>query len=137
MRRCRCGFSLIELMAALAIVAVLAAVAVPAYGRYTYRARRVDGKELLWRIAHAQERYYATYNRYGELPDLGFAEPVLSDKGFYKLTLRLAGLQSFMATASPLAMQLADACGALALDDTGKQTPGTDDVVANSNGGCW
>ena len=54
------GFTLLELMIVLVIIAILAAIAIPAYGRYAYRAHRVDGQELLLRVANAQERYYST-----------------------------------------------------------------------------
>ena len=138
-RRLR-GFSLIELLAVLAIVAILAALAVPAYGRYIYRARRVDGKELLWRIVHAQEHHYATYGRYGGLAELGFAEPAWSEQGRYRATLRLVSgerPQSFVATAWPVSEQSKDLCGALAVDDTGRKTPAAVDSAANANGACW
>jgi type IV pilus assembly protein PilE len=137
-RRTR-GFTLIELLIVAAIIAVLAALALPAYGRYAHRARRAEGKELLLRIAHAQERYYATYHRYGGLVDLGFADPAPSAKGYYQATVVLpAGErpQSYTATAHPLLSQKDDACGALALDDTGKRTSSSDDD-ASSNGVCW
>jgi len=133
------GFSLVELLAALAIVAVLAAVALPAYRRHAYRARRVEGKELLLRIAHAQERHYATYNRYGDLADLGFVEPAWLEQRFYRATLRLGAgdsPQSFVAVAWPSAAQTGDACGVLSVDDTGrKEAAGSGDAAGG--GACW
>jgi len=134
------GFSLIELLAALAIAAVLAALAVPAYRQHAYRVRRIDGKELLLRIAQAQERYYASYGRYGALAELGFAEPVRSTHGYYLATLSLGtgvSMQSFVATALPARVQRDDRCGALALDDTGRKTPEAGDAAANGHGACW
>lgn len=134
------GFTLIELLVVAGIIAILAALAVPAYGRYTYRARRVEGKELLLRIAHAQERHYATFHRYGKLADLGFVDPVSSAKAHYQATLELpsgANPQSYLATASPQQAQANDACGTLAMDDTGRKTPPPSDGPANSNGVCW
>ena len=135
--RCH-GFSLVELLAVLAVVAILAALAVPAYGRYTYRARRIDGKALLWRVVEAQERYYVGYNRYGELSELGFAAPVRSEKGFYEAELRMGeGVQSFVVAVRPVAGQVADVCGGLMVDEVGRRGPGVDDEVANGNGVCW
>lgn len=134
------GFSLIELLAALAIAAVLAALAVPAYRQHAYRVRRIEGKELLLRIAQAQERYYASYGRYGALAELGFAEPVPSVRGHYLARLSLGSggsMQSFMATAQPVRVQKDDHCGALAIDDTGRKLPEAGDAAANGNGACW
>jgi type IV pilus assembly protein PilE len=134
------GFSLIDLLAALAIVAVLAALAVPVYAQYAYRARRIDGKELLLRMAQAQERYYASYGRYGVLAELGYADPLRSARGYYLVTLDLdagSGMQSFIATAWPVSVQQGDRCGALALDDTGRHIPQAGDAAANANGACW
>lgn len=138
MRRKR-GFTLIELMVVVAIIAVLAAIAIPAYGRYAFRARRADGQEMLLRIANAQERYYATFNRYGALSDIGFSNPAASEKGYYNVTLEIPagnGEQSFIATAAAVGVQADDVCGALALNSVGAKTPGPGDA-ANSNGNCW
>lgn len=132
------GFSFVELMVVLAIVAIVAALAVPVYGRYAYRARRVDGKELLWRIAEAQERYYGSYSRYGGLVELGFVEPVLSEKGFYRAVVRVGDVGAwFVAEVWPVSVQSGDVCGVLAVDDVGRRMPGEEDVAANGNGVCW
>ncbi|WP_283255900.1 type IV pilin protein [Dyella humicola] len=130
------GFTLIELMVVVAIIAVLAAFAVPAYSRYGYRARRTDGQELLLRIATAQERYYATYNKYGALADLGFADPALSDNGFYSVSLSNQTTSTYMATATPRSAQQSDACGSLQLDGMGTKTSAAAGNVS-SNGNCW
>lgn len=138
MRHAR-GFTLIELLVVVAIIAILAAIAVPAYGRYAFRARRVDGQELLLRIANAQERYYATYNKYGALADIGFADPAESEKGYYSVTVNLPAAgkgQAFTAIATAVGVQAHDACGALTIDSTGTKTPGPNDA-GNSNGNCW
>lgn len=136
------GFTLIELMIVVVIIAILAAIAIPAYGRYAYRARRADGQELLLRIANAQERYYATNNRYGTLggtPGLGYADPAISEKGYYSVEMAFPGgsSSSFLATATAISSQENDACGALSIDNTGNKLPATTDTSHNSNGSCW
>lgn len=134
------GFTLIELMIVVAVIAVLVAIAYPAYSRYGYRARRSDGQEFLLRIAAAQERYYATFNRYGGDPvtgDLKFAS-VTSDKGYYTVAISSTDLtQSYTATVTPVGVQAKDACGALSIDSSNNRTPLTTDATKNSNGRCW
>ena len=58
------GFSLIELLAALAIVSLLLALAMPAYHGHVVRAKRVQGQAALLRLMQQQERYYTQNNRY-------------------------------------------------------------------------
>ncbi|MEB2317016.1 MAG: prepilin-type N-terminal cleavage/methylation domain-containing protein, partial [Xanthomonadaceae bacterium] len=65
------GFTLIEVMVVVAIVAILAAIAYPSYSDYAFRARRVDGKEMMMRVAAAQERYYTNLNSYATVTQLG------------------------------------------------------------------
>lgn len=134
------GFTLLELMIVLVIIAVLAALAIPAYGRYAFRAHRVDGQELLLRIANAQERYYATNNHYGTLTDLQYPNPAPSDKGYYSVTSQPAAAstsQIFTITAAPAGAQAGDACGPLSIDNTGKKLPASTNAALNSNGSCW
>jgi type IV pilus assembly protein PilE len=131
------GFTLIELMIVIAIIAILSAFAVPAYSRYAYRARRADGQELLLRLANAQERYYATFNKYGSLTDIGYVAPVLSEKGFYSLSLSLGTPAStFTATAAPQGAQQSDVCGSLTLDSSGVKASAASKNIS-SNGNCW
>lgn len=137
------GFTLLELMIVVVIIAILAAIAIPAYGRYAYRAHRVDGQELLLRIANAQERYYSTNNKYGALTDVGYANPAISQKGYYSVTMAVtagpsgSSSQAFVATAAPVGAQLKDVCGSLTINNAGVKTPLPTSASSNSNGNCW
>jgi|SRR5690242_10093070 type IV pilus assembly protein PilE len=132
------GFTLLELMIVVVIIAVLAAVAIPTYGRYAFRAHRADGQELLLRVATAQERYYATANAYGGLTDIGFDNPAISEKGFYSVTVvASSSSQAFVATATPVGGQANDVCGPLTIDNAGVKRPDPASASSNSNGSCW
>lgn len=136
------GFTLLELMIVLVIIAILAAIAIPAYGRYAYRAHRVDGQELLLRVANAQERFYSTNNTYGALGGLGYDDPAISEKGYYSVTVAVdvpasSGSQTFTATATPVGGQANDVCGALTITNAGVKSPGPASASSNSNGSCW
>ena len=135
------GFSLIELMIVIAIIAVLVAIAIPAYSRYEYRARRADGQNILLSIANAQERYYATNNHFGALSDIGYtATPVLSANGFYTVAMVPASAstsQTYTATATPQLAQMNDLCYKLTINSAGKKTPTPASAASSANGSCW
>lgn len=137
------GFTLIELMIVVAIIAILAAIAVPAYQRYGYRARRVDGQQLLLTIANAEERYYAVYNQYTtDVTKIGFTgTSAVSSDGYYSATIGPASgstsAQTYKATAEPQGVQSTDVCGSLSIDNTGDKQPDTSSATLNSNGKCW
>jgi type IV pilus assembly protein PilE len=63
MRRSR-GFTLIEVMITLAIVAILAAIAVPSYSEYVKRARITEAVAALADMHVKMERYFQDNRRY-------------------------------------------------------------------------
>ena len=52
------GFTLIELMVAVTIVALLGAIALPGYGEVIRRAQRQDARLALMELQHELERHY-------------------------------------------------------------------------------
>jgi prepilin-type N-terminal cleavage/methylation domain-containing protein len=62
------GFTLIELMVVIIIIAVLAAIAVPVYKGYTLQAMTSEGQALVAAVAAAEKVYYAQTNTYMLVP---------------------------------------------------------------------
>ncbi len=58
------GFTLIELMIVVAIVAILGAIAYPSYQAQVQKSRRADGKEALLNAASLQERWFMQNSQY-------------------------------------------------------------------------
>ena len=63
MRRNR-GFTLIELMVVLAVIAILAAIAVPSFTRQVQRSHRADAARGLSELQLRQERWRASNPKY-------------------------------------------------------------------------
>lgn len=58
------GFTLIELMIVVAVIAILASIAYPSYRDSVRKARRVDAKSALTDIAQMQETFFARNGTY-------------------------------------------------------------------------
>jgi type IV pilus assembly protein PilE len=137
------GFTLIELVVVIATLAIIMALAIPAYGRYSFRARRVEARELLMRVAAAQERFYTNFNRYAADPITGGGSLGISDTsehGYYKVTTAngpTGDNQSYVLSVDPQGAQASDYCGTMTLNNNGAKTPPASDAAANANGACW
>ena len=112
------GFSLIEMMIVLAIIAVLAAIAVPSYRQYLARGYRAEAKAALMQVVQWMERANTTN---GEYPT-GASTTVMLDSlkpKHYTLSLRDSTGTSFTVVATRASVMLGDACGDLTLTHTG------------------
>lgn len=99
------GFSLIEIMIVVAIIAILAAIALPSYQAQTKKARRADAIMALEKAAAKQEQYYFQYNQYTDDESRlgGGAASIPSPEGNYSVTAALVdGGQGYTLTATPV-----------------------------------
>ena len=113
------GFSLTELLIALAIVAILATITVPSYTGFVAKSRRADAMAALAQAQLAQERWRSGNSRYApDLATLGWTEPRSPD-GHYSLRVERAERNVYRVVAQPLGSQRNDDCGRFAVDQNG------------------
>jgi type IV pilus assembly protein PilE len=65
------GYSLVELMIVVAIIAVLGAIAISSYTSYVVKTNRAAAEGCLSQYANYMERYYTTYLSYSVTPASG------------------------------------------------------------------
>ncbi|GGK83446.1 type IV pilin protein [Amphritea balenae] len=80
------GFSLLELMIAVAIVGIIAGVAYPSYLSMLQDSRRADGQAALMDLAARQERFFYDQRTYAA-SIAGLSAPAQSPEGFYNLSI--------------------------------------------------
>ena len=136
--RAQRGFTLVELMIVIAIVAILGSLAMGSYRRYMLRANRVDATSALLQVQVAQEKFFLQNRRYGSTAaDLTSAPPAglgfvsaTTDGGNYTLALAPTAT-GYTVTATAVAAQAQDTtCPSFTLNEQGTRTP----VTAS---GCW
>ncbi len=133
------GFTLIELMIALAVVAIIAAIAYPSYQDSVRKSRRADAKASLLKIQLDQEKWRANDTSYaGSLTSLGWASATPdSIDGYYTLEIvsGSASATGFTATATPKigGLQEGDSCGTFAVSQNGPIKNNATYAGAN----CW
>jgi type IV pilus assembly protein PilE len=140
------GFTLIELMVVVAIIAIILAFAFPSYERYIVRTKRAVAQNALLQVADRQQQFFMDNKRFAaDLTNLGFnANPfVVDDDGaatvagdvdaVYSLTLSNVTQTTWTVTAAPLNGQLSrdTDCGSLSITQAGTK--------ASTGGGanCW
>lgn len=128
------GFSLIEIMVVVAIVAILASIALPAYQQYVVKARRSSAQACLTEAAQWVERDYATSLTYANVTAARLQAAMACDDelaGSYAFGLSGAATATAVtvtATAKGSQASRDAACSSMTINQTGARTPST---------GCW
>lgn len=123
------GFTLIELMIAVAIVAIVTAIALPAYQDQVRRTNRADGRAFLMDVAAQQERYFLQNVEYAaDMATLGYPDSN-SPEGKYTIAVARPSNTTFTLTVTPTFSD--PDCGVLTLTNTNQRGSGTSDPD------CW
>jgi type IV pilus assembly protein PilE len=137
------GFSLIELMVVMAVLAILSTIAVGSYRRYSLRATRTEGRLSLLAIQVAQEKYFLQNNTYAQdiatviaAPPAGLGVGSINASGVTSggnYTISLAATPTtytLQAVATGNQTKDTAACLTFTINEQGTRTP------ADSSG-CW
>lgn len=106
------GFTLIEAMIAVAIVAILAAIAFPSYDRFVRSSRLENARADLLNNAQRLERYYAQNRKFTDFDNLKNDNRFFTIEGSYEAN-------HFTLTAKPNSTSNSNETRFLQLDDSG------------------
>jgi type IV pilus assembly protein PilE len=151
------GFTLVELIVAMVILATLAAIAIPSYSAYVLKSHRTEVKSALLDAASLEERYFSTSNSYTGNPEqLGYGVTTMNfpvGNGQYYwiqgITVYPAvpptpqspggtpATYLITAVPNPSSMQVNDtACWQWTVNSAGQQTAATQGGTDNT-AACW
>ena len=117
------GFTLIELMIAVAVIGILASIAYPSYTDYVRKARRATAESALMDIASRQHTYLLSRRTFtANATDLGFSVPQ-ELVGHYTFTIAAPSATTFSVTAEPKGAQAADSEQELEINELGEKKP--------------
>jgi type IV pilus assembly protein PilE len=147
------GFTLIELMIAVAIVAILSSIAYPSYTSYIARAKRADVKSQLVQAAQFMQRFYTANDSYkydrsptpkevsDQIPSQLTRSPSEGTQ-IYQLTIVAdTNPPKYDLTFSPLSgtTMANDECGSFTLDSAGRRGVKVGGAVGSTalRDKCW
>ncbi len=130
------GFTLIELMIAVAVVGLLSALAYPSYQQQIAKGRRTDAKQAVLELSQKMERFYTERGTYiGATLGATGLYPTISTGGYYDLSITAQTLDGFSVKAAPRGTQAGDACASFLYNQLGEQAVSADATLSAAK--CW
>ena len=128
------GFTLIELMVVVAIVAILAAIAIPSFQGQILKSRRTEAITSLQDIQLKLERWRVDHASYAD-PGGATSYPATPPTGHYEfqITAAAATPNDYIISATPQGGQADDSCKTLTITNSG----GVVTKSASGTGNCW
>lgn len=131
------GFTLIELMLVVGIVAILMAIAIPSYQEFVMKSRRTEAKQLLFTAAQRLQQYYTHQDAYTTNAGT-LSVPTSSQNGYYTLTIAAGTTgninSSYALTATRVGTQTSDTdCGNYTLNSLGTRAV----TGSQTSPPCW
>ncbi len=137
------GFTLIELMIALAVVAITTMIAASSYRNHVLRSHRVQAVQALLVAAVEQEKFHLANGRYGDRLDAVAGQdppglPVASQTpgGHYALAIAMATAAEFRVVATAAGDRADPLCQTLSIDQSGRRSA-ADSQGTDSSPRCW
>lgn len=141
--RSAAGFTLIELVIALAIVAIVTSLAASSYRGQLRRGHRAEAVQALLAAAAEQEKFHLANGRYGDRLDASAGEdppglPVASRTpgGHYALAVPVATAAEYTVVATAAGGSGDPSCSSLSIDESGRRSA-TDANDADNTARCW
>jgi len=140
------GFTLMELIIAMVVIGILAAIAIPQYNEYINRSRRADAQAFLLDVAARQQHFLVDRRAYSaSITDAAAAGglamtiparvadfyTVSFDGGAGNTVNNAATPPTFTVFAVPRGAQTGDRCGTLRVDQAGERS------TSSGAAGCW
>ena len=123
------GFTLIEVMVVVVLIALLASLAIPSYQKFIVKARRTEAKELLYSAAQRQQQYFTQMNVYTTDAVNQLKVATTSTNGYYTLSIAaghsgsINSSYSMSATPATGSSQTSDAaCGIFTINSLSQRT---------------
>jgi type IV pilus assembly protein PilE len=123
------GFTLIELMITVAVIAILAGIAYPSYQQHVRKSRRAEAQSFMMAFAARQQQFLVDTRAFAATIDaVGVAMPANVALA-YTANMPAPTPSTFTLTLVPRAHQASEPCGTLSIDQNGTKTAAI--------GGCW